>query len=248
MSNVVSFSSRDPAVSKQEIVDTLNRLIGEHDGLKFFATNFLIALEQRVWEGERRFVDGTVIPPCSFHDFIHKKYPYGIGADYETVENLIRDRADVLALWVDVTKRKPGNPTGANQHTKDDGELGIVDNIHNSSPERPSGTSAAAGLRKLQKAAAEGNEKAAEELQEVVAGAKSVHRACVESGLRKSPKIDSDVKQRAARALAEWIVEHAAGNDLDAVKANLFAAGAKNIAVELTNLLGESIMDRRYGS
>ena len=49
-----------------------------------------------------------------------------------------------------------------------------------------------------------------------------------------------DVKQRAARALAEWIVEHADGNDLDAVKANLFAAGAKNIGVELTNLLVSS--------
>ena len=61
-------------------------------------------------------------------------------------------------------------------------------------------------------------------------------------------KIDGDIRNRAARELAEWIVEHANGNDLDAVKANLFAAGAKNVAIELTNLLGESIMDRRYGS
>ena len=62
----------------------------------------------------------------------------------------------------------------------------------------------------------------------------------------KATKIDGDIRNRAARELAEWIVEHANGNDLDAVKANLFAAGAKNIAVELTNLLGESIMDRRF--
>jgi ParB-like chromosome segregation protein Spo0J len=62
----------------------------------------------------------------------------------------------------------------------------------------------------------------------------------------RAPRIDGDIKNRAAQELAEWIVGHANGNDLDAVKANLFAAGAKNIAVELTNLIGQSIMDRRF--
>lgn len=244
MTNVVSFSSRDPAISKQEIVDTLNRLITEHDGLQHFPTNLMIALEQRVWETERKFVDGTVIPPLSFHDFIHRKYPYGIGATYEVVEDMIRSRADVLAAWVEVTKRKPGEDQPRDPETGR--MMPNVDNIHER-PERPSGTSAAAGLRKLQKAAAEGNEKAREELEQAKEGAKSVHRACVDAGLRKSTRIDSDVKQRAARAVAEWIAERGANEDLNAIKANLFAAGAKNIAVELTNLLGESIMDRRFG-
>jgi hypothetical protein len=71
----------------------------------------------------------------------------------------IRGRMDVLALWVDVTKRKPGNPTGANQHTKEEEKEGTLDNIQDST-KAPTGTSAAAGLRKLQKAAGEGNEKA----------------------------------------------------------------------------------------
>jgi ParB family chromosome partitioning protein len=62
----------------------------------------------------------------------------------------------------------------------------------------------------------------------------------------KASRIDGDIKNRAAQELAEWIVAHANGNDLDAVKANLFASGAKNIAVELTNLIGQSIMDRRF--
>jgi ParB-like chromosome segregation protein Spo0J len=62
----------------------------------------------------------------------------------------------------------------------------------------------------------------------------------------RAPSIDGDIRNRAAQELAEWIVSHANGNDLDAVKANLFAAGAKNIAVELTNLIGQSIMDRRF--
>jgi hypothetical protein len=62
----------------------------------------------------------------------------------------------------------------------------------------------------------------------------------------RQSKIDGDVRNRAAQEIAEWIVSRANGNDLDAVKANLFAAGAKNIAIELTNLIGQSIMDRRF--
>jgi hypothetical protein len=67
----------------------------------------------------------------------------------------VAGRPDVLAIWTQATKRKAGNPTGANQHSKpEDGDAGIVDNINSSTPERPTGTSAAAGLRRLQAAAA----------------------------------------------------------------------------------------------
>ena len=76
-------------------------------------------------------------------------------------ESLIRERADVLAVWVEVTKRPSGNLAGTNQHTKkEDSAGGTLYNVQGSSMERPTGNTAAAGLRKLQKAAAEGNEKA----------------------------------------------------------------------------------------
>ena len=57
-------------------------------------------------------------------------------------------------------------------------------------------------------------------------------------------KIDADVKARAAKAVAEWIVEHASGEEWDFLKSNLYAAGASNIAHELTNFTGQSIMAR----
>lgn len=60
-------------------------------------------------------------------------------------------------------------------------------------------------------------------------------------------KIDADVKARAAREVAEMISEHVPGEWWDALKANLYAAGAANIAHELTNITGQSIMDRRFG-
>lgn len=60
-------------------------------------------------------------------------------------------------------------------------------------------------------------------------------------------KIDADVKARAAKEVAEIIAEHVPGEWWDAVKSNLYAAGAANIANALTNITGEAIMDRRHG-
>lgn len=61
-------------------------------------------------------------------------------------------------------------------------------------------------------------------------------------------RVEGDVKARAAREVAEMLAEHVPGEWWDALKANLYAAGAANIAHELTNITGQSLMDRRYGS
>ena len=63
---------------------------------------------------------------------------------------------------------------------------------------------------------------------------------------RASSKIDADVKSRAAKEVADIIAEYVPGEWWDAVKSNLYAAGASNIANELTNITGQSIMDRRF--
>lgn len=63
---------------------------------------------------------------------------------------------------------------------------------------------------------------------------------------RAASKIDADVKARAAREVAEMIAEYIPAEAWDGLKANLYAAGAKSIANELTNITGQSIMDRRY--
>lgn len=62
----------------------------------------------------------------------------------------------------------------------------------------------------------------------------------------RASKIDFDVKDRAAKEVAEIIAEHVPGEWWDGVKANLYAAGAKNIADALTNITGQSVMDRRW--
>lgn len=60
----------------------------------------------------------------------------------------------------------------------------------------------------------------------------------------KAAKIEADVKARAATEAAEIIAEHVPGEWWDSLKANLYAAGAKHVADALTNITGESIMDR----
>lgn len=60
----------------------------------------------------------------------------------------------------------------------------------------------------------------------------------------KRSKVQGDVKARAAKEVAEIIAEHVPGDWWDAVKSNLYAAGAANIAHELTNITGQSIIDR----
>lgn len=63
---------------------------------------------------------------------------------------------------------------------------------------------------------------------------------------RRASKIDADVKDRAANECAQIIAEYVPGEAWDALKANLYAAGANNIANALTNITGQSIMDRRF--
>lgn len=63
-------------------------------------------------------------------------------------------------------------------------------------------------------------------------------------GDSKRAKIDADVKARAAREVADIIAEHVPGEWWDAVKSNLYASGARNIADAFTNITGESLADK----
>jgi hypothetical protein len=63
---------------------------------------------------------------------------------------------------------------------------------------------------------------------------------------RRALRIDADVKERAAEEVAEIIAEYVPADAWDGVKANLYAAGATNIAHALSNLVGAAVMDGRH--
>lgn len=68
-----------------------------------------------------------------------------------------------------------------------------------------------------------------------------------DAAARRASRIDGDVKGRAAQEVAEIIVEYVPADAWDGLKANLYAAGAAAVANALTNITGQSIMDRRHG-
>lgn len=74
----------------------------------------------------------------------------------------------------------------------------------------------------------------------------SVIRDYAEKKVSDKNKLDGDLKARAAKEAASIIAEHVPGEWWDGLKANLYACGAANIANELTNITGQSIMDARY--
>jgi hypothetical protein len=100
-------------------------------------------------------------------NIVHDRPPSGLGSTYARIEKLIRDDVEALSLWTAATRRLPSEG-----QTRDErGRLGpVVDNIHDRMPERPSGTSREAALRRLNKAAAEGNEEAVKARRSVLAG------------------------------------------------------------------------------
>lgn len=60
-------------------------------------------------------------------------------------------------------------------------------------------------------------------------------------------KIDRDVAERAIREAASIIIEHVPAEYWDGLKANLYAGKCGALANEISNITGQSIMDRRFG-
>lgn len=60
-------------------------------------------------------------------------------------------------------------------------------------------------------------------------------------------KIDRDVAERAIREAASIIIEYIPAEYWDGLKANLYAGKCGALANEISNITGQSIMDRRFG-
>lgn len=63
---------------------------------------------------------------------------------------------------------------------------------------------------------------------------------------RNKSRVEADVKQRAAQEVAELLSLHIPPDAWDGLKANLYAAGATNIAGMFTNLTGNSVMPDQW--
>jgi hypothetical protein len=153
----------------------------------------------------------------SFERYVTDNLPTGLGTTIRFLKNLCQDDKEALNAIDEAIKRRPGNESGVNQHTKD--SKGNVDNIHDSN--RPSGTSRDAAIRRLRK-------DRPDLLQKVIAGQLSAHAAAIEAGHRKKPtpaevciksfrkaddrmqalrQIIDEIEPHEAAIVREWIAE-----------------------------------------
>jgi|WetSurMetagenome_2_1015567.scaffolds.fasta_scaffold00693_26 hypothetical protein len=187
MSNVYSFgvlSKSDEAEARQLIVDDIKEAMDGLINVELFPMHLKKALAGNIWEHERK-LHMSVVKPMSLHEFIYKRYPEGLGTNYDTIEKLISGDAEAMDAWQQATKRGAGAPLGNHNAAKVKDET-TLDNIQDClPPSAPTGTSAQAGLRRLRKAADEGDTRAREQHDAVLRGETSVHAACVELGWRK---------------------------------------------------------------
>lgn len=205
------------------------------ESLRMLPHCLLRAFECEAWR-ERRTPNGAAVENRDFVEWVTAPYPRGLGATLDIVEAILTSSREVAEaqqarlLWDRAVRGEPGRPTKAE----------TVDNVHGF--ERPAGNSAAAGLRRLDKEAEAGNSIAAQALEAVKSGTKSIHRAMVECGFRKT--LDPEVKALAARDCAEAIVALSEGDfeRLTAVENLLRKAGAKNVADQIANLVDPAVM------
>lgn len=175
---------------------------------------------------------------------------------WEIAENLHRanlnniEKAEQIDEWRELTAKMSNRlTTGGRVHPADVGIRKTAEAL-NVSHETVANAKKIASIAPEAKAAAQ--EAGVDTIRELtqIAKAEPERQVAVvhELAERRTSKVDGDVKVRAAHAVAELIAEHVPGAAWDALKANLYAAGAANIANALTNITGEAIMDSRYGA
>ncbi|MCL5124022.1 MAG: hypothetical protein M1511_05900 [Deltaproteobacteria bacterium] len=199
------------------------------ESLKEFPDFIKLVIRNRAWEG---WVD----PPTQnrysqpdFETFVVTPVLEGIGSTVQQVKDLCRHDDDAQKAIDSVLQRPAGNPTGNNQHTK---ETGIVDIVNDSSVERPTGNSRAAGLRRLKKDRPD--------LYDEVGKTKSVNQAMVEAGFRKKTMtVPTDVE-----GLAKHIKKHFSTDQIEQLMKYVnFGGNIVNESCELNLELIQKIND-----
>jgi len=197
--------TRDPedqfAEIRQKVVDSLHQTLDSTKHGWLFPTFLIEAVENEVWKHPRKLTHNT-IPPMPLAEFIKRSYPTGLGASFDVIEKLIAGNERAMLAWDKAVRgehggaregagRKPAVVAEAPPHDPETGGI-KSDNIRLEStlsgkPSSDYGTSAQAGLRRLEKAASAGDGNAADLLRRVVNpdDAMTVNGACVAMGWRK---------------------------------------------------------------
>jgi hypothetical protein len=134
-------------------------------------------IKSRCWQ--RRMVYGrgwAVVEFNSFEEFATAKLPEGLETSIQSIRDACSHDPEALKAIEDALQKPAGNPSGNNQYTE---KTGTFNNIQDSSVKAPTGTSRAAGLRRLKKDRPD--------LYEEVGKTMTVNEAMVKAGFRVPP-------------------------------------------------------------
>lgn len=166
------------------------------DSLTLFPPRLIEAFEIEAWKDH--LTPNRALVRCEdFVEWIVSPFPKGLGSNLDIVKTILVNAKDksianrALEMFDKAQRREPGNP---NRDDRTGRLTPSVDNV-NSRDARPTGNSAAAGIRRLEKEASKDGadaDKAQQQLDDVRAGRKTVHGALVSLGIRKGTKPADD--------------------------------------------------------
>ena len=168
---------------------------GEH-GLSAVPGHIKKIIREDMWQDRIVQATGERAQFDQFSDFMNAPPPKGLGVDVDMLRRMCHEDDEALRLLREEVTGERGNPTGANQHSKDDG--GKNDNIMLSSEQ---GSSKDYTLDRLAREDAGLYER-------VVEGEVSANQAAIEAGFRDKKasipvhKGGTPQIERAAKSLA----------------------------------------------
>jgi hypothetical protein len=163
-----------------------------HGGASFRAIPGLLKriIQEKAWL-RRKVENGKIVELSCLRDLVTKEPFEGWGEDVAKVEAIIKDNAEVLAMWREAMVGNVGNPTGTNQHQS---KGGISNNITNSSskedPKPERGTSKSYTLSRLKR-------ERKDLFESVCKGELTANKAAIQAGFRK-------VRTALEAGLAAW--------------------------------------------
>jgi hypothetical protein len=158
----------DPdAAARQRFVEQMHMLIQGQEGGWYFPTILKQALDREIWKHPRSW-HGVPYPPMKLLDFVAAPYPEGLATSVGVIEKLIAGDEVAMLAWDKVVRGEHGGAReGAGRPPTSDPEPPEIkdDNVILEKKPRKGavvGNSSKQGLRRLDKAAAKGNAKAAD--------------------------------------------------------------------------------------
>jgi hypothetical protein len=176
-------ADQELAEIRQGVLEGLHRSIDDAQSSQMFPSLLVEAVANEIWAHPRQMAY-TLAPVMPLDEFVVTPFPRGMGTTMETVRKLIAGNKKAELAWDRAVRGTHGRINAPRD--PETGRLVKTSTAPVVSHRRvAAGNSAQGGMRRLDKAAQAGDEKAAGLLRQVLAGTTTINRACIDMGWRK---------------------------------------------------------------